>query len=121
MKIAHDLQPIELQYYSLDERLNEANKRIMRLPELGILRREFAGSTHRVPVCFGLNRMSAAATSSATERLYFGYTKSLGLSSLSLWRKRYESYPGLFDSDWGSSHWGDVFVFAMATDIGSSA
>ena len=57
MKIIHDLQPIELQYYSLDERLNEANRKIMRLPELGVLRREFAGSAHSVPVCFGRRRM----------------------------------------------------------------
>ena len=57
MEIIHDLQPIELQHRSLDERLNEANRIIMQLPELGILRREFAGSNHRVPVCFGLNRM----------------------------------------------------------------
>ena len=79
MKITHDLQPIELEYYSLDERLNEANKRIMRLPELGILRREFAGSNHRVPVCFGLNRMICSNNVERYRKAVFRIYKEFGL------------------------------------------
>ena len=79
MKIIHDLQPIELQYYSLDERLNEANKRIMRLPELGVLRREFAGSTDRVPVCFGLNRMIGSNNVERYRNAVFRVYKEFGI------------------------------------------
>ncbi len=82
MKIIHDLQPIELEYYSLDERLNEANKRIMRLPELGILRREFAGSAHSVPVCFGLNRMIGSNNVERYRKAVFRVYKEFGLELL---------------------------------------
>ena len=79
MKIIHDLQPIELEYYSLDERLNEANRNIMRLPELGVLRREFAGSAHRVPVCFGLNRMVGSGNVERYRKAVFRAYKEFGL------------------------------------------
>ena len=79
MKIIHDLQPIELEYYSLDERLNEANKRIMRLPELGVLRREFAGSNHRVPVCFGLSRMIGSNNVERYRNAVFRVYKEFGI------------------------------------------
>ena len=79
MKIIHDLQLIELQHRSLDERLNEANKRIMRLPELGVLRREFAGSTDRVPVCFGLDRMVGSSNVELYRKAVFRVYKEFGL------------------------------------------
>ena len=82
MKIIHDLQPIELEYYSLDERLNEANKRIMQLPELGVLRREFAASTHRVPVCFGLDRMAGSNNVERYRNAVFRIYKEFGLELL---------------------------------------
>ena len=82
MKVTHDLQPIELQYYSLVERLNEANKRIMRLPELGVLRREFAGSNHSVPVCFGLNRMIGSNNVELYRKAVFWAYKEFGLELL---------------------------------------
>ncbi len=79
MKIIHDLQPIELQHRSLDERLNEANRNIMRLPELGVLRREFARSAHRVPVCFGLNRMVGSSNVELYRKAVFRVYKEFGL------------------------------------------
>ena len=82
MEVIHDLQPIELQYYSLDERLNEANKRIMQLPELGVLRREFAGSAHRVPVCFGLNRMIGSHNVERYRNAVFRIYKEFGIELL---------------------------------------
>ncbi len=79
MEVIHDLQPIELQHRSLDERLNEANKRIMRLPELGILRREFAGSAHSVPVCFGRRRMICSNNVERYRKAVFRVYKEFGL------------------------------------------
>ena len=79
MEVTHDLQPIELQHRSLDERLNEANRNIMRLPELGVLRREFAGSTDRVPVCFGLSRMIGSNNVERYRNAVFRVYKEFGL------------------------------------------
>ena len=76
MKIAHDLQPIELEYYSLDERLNEANKRIMQAARAWYIAPRVCGQcNHRVPVCFGLSRMIGSGNVERYRNAVFRYVQ----------------------------------------------